>query len=666
MDYLNTVDYIVIITYFCFLVGLGVYLRKKASASLEDYCIGGRSLPWWMLGCSGVASWVDIAGTMIIVSFLYILGPRGLFIEFRGGVGLLLPFMLLWAGKWMRRSQCLTPAEWMIFRFGDGFGGRFAQLASAVGAIASTVGMLAYLVKAVGMFLSTFVPLDPFYCAFFLIIIATVYTMVSGFYGVVFTDIFQSGIILTAVIYIVIAASSKINGTADFAALATEVTHQPGWMRSSLDLHAIVPAGYEYYKDLFMLAMFYLLNNIFRGMGFPGDPKYFGARNDRECGTLSFMWTGLMTFRWPLCMGFAILGIFLVKQMFPDQSILADMALLIKQHFPDVTKPEWGSCISMIQNNSENYPELVASLQSLIGENSNWSDKLHLLSYEGTINPEKILPAVLMFSVAKGMRGLMLIALIAASMSTFDSTINTTVGIMTRDIYQKYIRPKASTKELIYMTWFFVVLIVSIGFLFAYTLKSVNDIWGWIVMGLGAGTLVPGFLRLYWWRFNGAGFAIGTFAGLIAAVLHRMFTPALVEKYEWAKCMENEIWFFCVLVTIGFIGSVIGTYVSGPTRKDVLDNFYKKTRPFGVWGPLKQILSDDVRRKMETEHRNDILALPFTMLWQVTLFLMPLQMLIRSWNAFYVTLPLFCIGLTGMYIFWYSKLPPANEAEITE
>ena len=61
-------------------------MKKKASGSLEDYFLGGRKLPWWALGISGTAFYLDVAGTMIITSFLFLLGPRGLFIEFRGGV----------------------------------------------------------------------------------------------------------------------------------------------------------------------------------------------------------------------------------------------------------------------------------------------------------------------------------------------------------------------------------------------------------------------------------------------------------------------------------------------------------------------------------------------------------------------------------------------------
>ncbi len=660
MKYLNTFDYVVISVYFSILVGLGLYLKKKASASLEDYCIGNRSLPWWALGMSGMASWLDVAGTMLIVSFLFILGPRGLYIEFRGGAGLLLPFMLLFVGKWMRRSQCLTPAEWMIFRFGDGFGGRFAQFASAFGAIATTVGMLAYLVKAIGLFLSTFLPLSPFACAILLVVVATVYTMVSGFYGVVFTDVFQAGIIMLAVIIVSTMAWFKIAGTENFAAVAAEVTGQQNWISSAPHFRVDMPAGYTVYKDLFMFAVFYLLNNIFRGLGFPGDPKYFGARSDRECGTLTFLWTIMMTFRWPLMIGFATLGIFLVKDLYPNQGLLMDAMVLIKQHVPDVTKPQWPTLLSNIINNPGSFPpEMIDGLRDIFASDD-WAMKIKLLSYEGTVNPERILPAVLLFSIPAGFRGLMMIALIAASMSTFDTHVNLSAGIMTRDIYQKYVRPRASTKELIYMTWLFVVVIVALGFLFAYSLESINDVWGWIVMGLGAGALVPGFLRLYWWRFNGGGFAWGTIFGMAGAVLHRIVLPNLEPNSYWDNILRDERWMFGIILAIGFVGSIIGTYLTKPEDDEVVEKFYRRTKPFGLWGPFKERLSEEERKEMNHEHLYDICAIPFVLLWQVTMFLLPMQIIVRSFKAFGFTFVLFAIGMTGMYFFWYRKLPPAS------
>ena len=60
---------------------------------------------------------------MIITSFLYLLGPRGLYIEFRGGAVLVLAFLLAYTAKWHRRSGCMTSAEWNTYRFGAGFSG---------------------------------------------------------------------------------------------------------------------------------------------------------------------------------------------------------------------------------------------------------------------------------------------------------------------------------------------------------------------------------------------------------------------------------------------------------------------------------------------------------------------------------------------------------------
>ena len=118
MTSLSFLDYGLIIGYFAVLVVVGFYFRKMASSSLDDYFLGGRNLPWWALGISGMAAWLDLTGTMLITSLLFLLGPSGLFLELRGGVGLVLVFMFIFIGKWHRRSGLMTSAEWMLFRFG--------------------------------------------------------------------------------------------------------------------------------------------------------------------------------------------------------------------------------------------------------------------------------------------------------------------------------------------------------------------------------------------------------------------------------------------------------------------------------------------------------------------------------------------------------------------
>jgi len=473
--------------------------------------------------------------------------------------------------------------------------------------------------------------------------------------------------------------------------------------------------------------LIYFFRTFLGGMGQCGqDPKYFGARNDRECGTLTFLWTWLMMLRWPMMMGFAILGIFLVQKNFPNQKVLENSEIAIKRHIIAEKAPEveidfaalesladverrfdWGGINAKIAANSfdpkentelvsrlkshfgddwqeqfrilygqeqkvkelvpktswstilsevtdeEKYPDLAVKLKENLGpvgaDGMGWKNKLDMLSYEGTPNPEKVLSWVLLYCIPPGFRGLMLIALIAASMSTFDSTVNMTTGLFTRDIYQKYIRPKAKTKELIYSSWVFIFVLVFVGFIFAYSIKNINDIWEWIIMGLLGGLLVPEILRFYWHRFNGWGFAIGTFAGGFAAILQRYFLPDLGGQP-----------LFLLVSAIALTGSIIGTYLTKPTDDKVLENFYRKTRPFGFWGKCRKRLTESEWSSMKREHINDWIALPFTLMWQISLFMAPMLFVVQAMTAFWVTTAVFVVGLVGMIVFWYKKLPVDN------
>lgn len=648
-DYFGITDYIFMGLYVLVLIFLGFYLKRLASRSLDNYICGGKNIPWWAMGISGMASFLDLAGTAVIVSFLFLMGPKGLFIEFRGGAVLVLPFMMLWTGKWHRRSGCLTGAQWNIYRFGDCWGGRASQLMGVIATVLTTIGMLAYLIIGAGVFLSTFLPYSPEACSLTLLVLATLYTMMSGFYGVIFTDLFQVAIILVAVVYISVKAFTDVADMGEISQIALKVTGSPDWINGSPQWNVHVPEGYEVYKHLLIFASFYLIRTIVAGLGTGADPRYFGAKNDRECGKLSMLWTLLMTVRWPMMIGIAVMGLYLVNDLLPEQAKLKEAAALIHKAHPETDKPQWGTLISSIANAPDKQdPALVGSLKTLLGEDK-WAEKMNLLSYEGTVNPEKILSAVLMMSVAEGMRGVLVIALIAAALSTFGSWVNLATGQFVNDFYKKWVRPQAETRELIFASWGTVVGIVAFSYLFSLTLDSINDIWGWMMMGFGAGFLVPAFLRLYWWRFNGTGSAIGTLIGMAAAVVQRLVWPDL-----------NEIWQFVFVLAVGFLSSVIVALLTEPTDPEVLRKMYLETRPFGVWGHLKNMLSPEERAKTSREHRQDLIALPFALLWQTTLFLAPMLFIIHNWEGFGVSAGICLISFAAIWFFWFRHQPKDN------
>ena len=201
---MSTVDLIIVIIYLLAIVIVGLLMQKKASQGINSYFLGNRKLPWWVLGASGMASNTDIAGTMINTAFIYALGTKGFFIEIRGGVTLIMAFLMVFMGKWNRRSQVMTQAEWMHFRFGTGKEGDFARIISAIAAIVMTVAMVTYFVIGAGKFVGAFLGIEPIYASLLMVVLAMIYTVASGLYGVVWTDVFQGVFIFGVILYLLL------------------------------------------------------------------------------------------------------------------------------------------------------------------------------------------------------------------------------------------------------------------------------------------------------------------------------------------------------------------------------------------------------------------------------------------------------------------------------
>lgn len=649
-QFLNTLDIVIIAFYMCSMVAVGCYLKRRATGSMEDYYLAGRKLPWWLLGTSGTLAWFDMTGTMMITSFLFMLGPRGLFIEIRGGVAIVLAFMLCWMGKWNRRSNCMTQAEWMEYRFGKGVGGSLARILMAVSMILFTMGMIAYLVRGDGLFLSMFLPYSPQTCILVMFGITTLYTVLSGFYGVVFTDLVQTFIILVAVILVSIQAYLSVPDVESLAQTAQQVTGNSLWTSALPTWKTEMPKGYEDYQFLLLFAFAYFIRQSLGGMNMGGMPQYFGARSDRDCGLLTLMWTSMLTFRWLMIIGFAVLGIYLVQREFPDHTLLVQAADMIKEHHPEAASLEnknmWPSILAAIVNHPEHQPgALISGLQGLLGEN--WPARIHLLSWDGTINPERILPAVILQVIPIGLRGLILVALLAASMSTLNFSVNSSCAYFVRDIYQRYIHPTASNQVLVRLSYVTAVLIVLGGYWLGFKAKNINDIWGWLMMGLGTCVQVTGLLRWYWWRFNGFGFAIGTLVGLIAALIQRFMCPTMTELNQ-----------FLVVLSLSVSIAIIASLLTPATDLNVLRNFFQTTRPFGFWKPIREGLSEGDLAAIDRESKYDLYSLPFALLWQITMYLLPLQLIIHDYRGMMVTGSLFLTGAIGLYWFWFRNLPP--------
>jgi Na+/proline symporter len=95
-----------------------------------------------------------------------------------------------------------------------------------------------------------------------LVTATTLYTMSSGFYGVVLTDMVQGVVVIASCVIVSIMAWHLVPGVAELAQTAEHVTGNPDWVKSMPAWHTPMPPGYEAYSPLIMMAGFYLLRNV--------------------------------------------------------------------------------------------------------------------------------------------------------------------------------------------------------------------------------------------------------------------------------------------------------------------------------------------------------------------------------------------------------------------
>ena len=303
-----TIDYAIIIFYLVTLIAFGVWLQRKASQSIDSFFLGDRNMPWWALGASGMSSNFDVSGTMIIVAMIYALGLKGFYIELRGGIVLIMAFLMIFMGKWNRRAQVMTVAEWMQLRFGRDRAGNMARILAAVANLTFAIAVVTYFAQGGGIFLGTILDIDPDLAMYGIVGLASIYTITSGLYGVVYTDVVQGILVFFAIIvtcfiaffYYPLADTFQVSVPLmdeGFKTLSVNINDWsdmlPGW---TLDL----PGAYSQYNLFGIGIIFYLAKTTIEGSGGSGGyliQRYYAAKSDREAGLLSLFWIFLLSFR---------------------------------------------------------------------------------------------------------------------------------------------------------------------------------------------------------------------------------------------------------------------------------------------------------------------------------------------------------------------------------
>ena len=174
------------------------------------------------------------------------------------------------------------------------------------------------------------------------------------------------------------------------------------------------------------------------------------------------------------------------------------------------------------------------------------------------------------------------------------------------------------------------------------------------------------FLKWYWWRFNGFGYFWGMAGGIFSSVAcaidantgkHLQNAPLvhnLLQRYS--VNLDVSIVFPLVLV-LSLIGCFAGTLLTKPDEEEVLKDFYRRVRPWGIWGPIyRKVLAEDPGFKRNTDFMRDMFNVAVGIVWQVALVVLPMYVVIWELKRAAITLAIVLATSAILKFTWYDHL----------
>ena len=519
---MTAIDWLLLAAYLVLTLVLGLWLARRNSGE-ADYFVAGRRLNGWLAGASMAATTFSIDTPLYVAGLV---GARGLAGNWEwwsfglAHVAMAVVFAPLW-----RRSGVLTDAAFTELRYGGAAaawlrGIKAFLLAVPVNCIGIGYAFLALrkVVEALGLVSGQPAALGLTDTVWLLMVVALLvmsYTVAGGLWAVVVTDLVQLVLALAGALAVAAAALHAAGGM-------TALLEQLQALQRP-ELLSLVPWTWD---D----AGFHWLQGS--GISIPMFTAYIAVQwwsFRRSDGGGEFIQRMLATRdeQQARLAGWVFLVVnYLVRSWLWIVVALAALVLL-----PAGADLELG------------YPALAVQL----------------------------LPPVAL--------GLVVISLVAAFMSTVSTSVNWGASYLTHDLYQRFVRPSAGSRELLLVGQLTTVLLLVLGVITALISDSIGTVFR-LVIAIGSGPGVVLVLRWFWWRVNAAAELSAMLCGFFVGVFTSVLPLVRIEDYGVR-----------IAVITGLSAVVwLTVMLSTPPESDaVLERFVRTVRPPGPgWSPLRQ------------------------------------------------------------------------------
>lgn len=533
----STIDWFLIAAYLFSAFLVGAWMTRTASRGLSSYFVADRSLPWWWLGTSMVATTFAADTPLAITGIIANDGISGNWFWW-SWIFTFVTITVFFARKW-RTSRVLTDVEFIELRYD----GRSASLLRAFKAfylslIVNCV-ILGWVFRAMSKITSPFVDwkillgenayaqifsIWPKFLIFdnfnntltvlviFLIVVA--YSSMGGIRGVILTDLFQFALaMITAIIFAILA----VNYVGGLDSLFSKL-HSLYPLKGD-DILRFMP---HFDSKLFPLEIFLIYISVQWWAQYYSDGSGYLAQRMNTAQTPADAEKGALWFT------------------------LANFWL-------------------------RTWPWVMVGLVALVVFPLNNPTQFHPLGQTVAGDREMGYPILMKLILPSGMLGLTFVSLMAAFMSTVDTHINWGASYLVNDAYRRFIRSRASQRELVLVSRLSVLLISLLAILVASKIESIEQAWKFFV-AMGAGLGLPQILRWVWWRVNAWTEIVGMSSAFLGSVVLYTFFPNTRAEY---------LLFWIVIIST--TAALIATFMSPPVNESTLRKFIVTTSPFGFW-----------------------------------------------------------------------------------
>ncbi len=620
---LHLIDILIILLYVLVSIAIGYWVSHRASKDIHSYFLGGNSLPWYLLGISNASGMFDIAGTMLLVYWLFLYGLKSVWLPWVWPVFNQI-FLMVYLSVWLRRSNVMTGAEWIKTRFGEGKGATLSHIIVVIFALVSVIGFLSYGFKGIGKFATSFLPplvTDPSFLAnnpqinanlyaLILMGITTFYVVKGGMFSVVITEVLQYLILTVASIAIGIIAIHQV---------------------SPDTINHFIPAGW---KDI----------SFGHWLNLDWSKLNMQAAND-----------------WIAKDGYSLFSIFFMMMLFKGIFVSAagpapnyDMQRILSTRSPKEAA-KMSSLVSLVLNPPRYFMIAGLTVLALV----NFSGVFQNLPAGMKPDFESIMPQVLAKFVPVGLLGLLMAGLLAAFMSNFAATVNAAPAYIVNDIYKRYINPNAEPKKYVKISYIASIAVVVVGISVGFVVESINNVVLWITSALWGGYTASNVLKWYWWRFNGYGYFWGMVSGIASALLIPLLNQFHLIDFlvNWPLPSNLEMNTFPVIFILSIIGCILGTLLTKPEDDAILKKFYSTVRPWGFWKPIhEKVMAENPDFKKNTNFWRDMFNVVVGIIWQVTLMALPIYLVLREKMSLLISVIIAAVAMFILKKTWWDKL----------